>query len=162
MPALVITSGTLSTSQVRVGSRMKTRSSSLKGVVAIVAVGLLFCACGGDGATRRESETPGAAACTAKGTALHLVAKDFKFSADCLAAPANADLTIEVDNQDPGTAHSLLIFSDSERTSTVTSGAAVFGPAQKTYSVRPGLVSGTYPFECSFHPDVMRGVLVVG
>ena len=98
-----------------------------------------------------------AAPCSPSGTTLQITAQHTKFDKDCLAAPANQDFTIELNNKDAGTSHDIWI---QQGIKTVLAGDAVTGPATTTYKVK-ALSAGTYVFVCSIHPMVMKGTFVV-
>ncbi len=84
------------------------------------------------------------------GQTFDLTAVDLAFTAtDIKLAPG--EVTFVVKNADPDY-HNLTIF-----------GAKVYkdvGP-HKTVKVKVNLVPGTYPFRCEYHPDTMKGTIVV-
>ena len=89
------------------------------------------------------------------------MAQGSRFNTDCLAAPPGQAFTIAFDNTDGGIVHDVLI-SDAFNpgATTLFDGRNVKGPATITYNVR-ALAAGTYSFECSLHPQVMHGTLII-
>jgi mono/diheme cytochrome c family protein/plastocyanin len=98
-----------------------------------------------------------AASLPAGATTIKETAQNTAFLQTELTAPADKPFGIAFDNQDPSVPHNIEI-KDS-------TGAAVFkgdifpGVATHTYSV-PALKAGTYPFQCTVHPN-MTGTLTV-
>lgn len=143
-----------------------------KACTAMAIGALVLAACGGDsGENADDTPAPGASAttmnhaaganasCTPSGTAVSVVASGTKFNTDCIAAPANQQLTLSYENKDP-IGHNI-VFLESHTATQVMFRADIFqGPATKTFSVGP-LKAGTYAFHCEVHPSVMMGTLVV-
>lgn len=117
--------------------------------------------CGGSGPGRGESGP----SCTPRGTTLHLLARSTRFNVDCLAAPAGARFTVNLDNQDAGIPHSFGIYdgdpSVDPSATEIFRGGAVTGTNMRTYDVGP-LDRGSFHFQCDVHPDRMRGSFLVG
>lgn len=91
------------------------------------------------------------------GSSITVVGFDLKFSPTSLRAQANAPITVTLDNQDTGVQHDIEFYSSGG--GRVGGTDLVLGPAaiSTTFTVD----AGTYPFKCSVHPQVMRGVLMV-
>jgi plastocyanin len=126
----------------------------------------LLAGCGGggngssDGEETPASASPSAAAidatCTAEGPNLKVVAKNNQFDRDCLAAPANAEVKIELVNQDTF-AHNLSIYKK-EGGESIFLGAYVQGGETQNYTVPPQPAQRAY-FVCDIHPQ-MAGVFI--
>jgi len=101
-----------------------------------------------------------AATCSPDGAVLRLTARDFAFDRDCLAAHAGRPFRIVLENADAGVPHNVGIYADAAGTEPLFTGDEVRGPGTATYRV-PALEAGTYLFRCDFHPQQMRGALVV-
>jgi plastocyanin len=130
---------------------------------------LVLVACGGGGATTASSPTtppattespspspPPSPECQPTGSALQVTAKEKKFDATCLAAPADAPFTIAFTNQDNVLQHNVAI--------TTTDGDHLFdgdviGHKAITYHV-DAFEAGVYEFQCNIHPNEMRGQFV--
>lgn len=82
-----------------------------------------------------------------------------EFDKDCLAAPADAEFKIALDN---GAAewHNIDILDHPGGTSLFT-GKIFAGPKTMNYAIDP-LSAGTYYFRCAVHPLRMNGTLLVG
>ena len=117
---------------------------------AVVVLTLAGCSGGGGGTT-------GPATCSPTGPKLTIVAKDFQFDKDCLAAKADTPFTIEFDNQDAGTPHNVAIVDD--QGTKVFTGEIFSGSQTETYHPTP-LKAGTYDFHCDVHPT-MEGTFIV-
>ena len=111
-------------------------------------------ACGSDNPTL---DTAGSV-CTPGGTTLAIAARDIKFDRDCLAAPANQELTIAFDNKEL-VPHNVAIRNQAGD-GDLFSGEVFSGPKTVTYRVK-GLPAGTYKFWCSVHPSQMQGTFLV-
>ena len=107
---------------------------------------------------------PPTPSCTPSGTALQIVAKDIRFSTDCLAMKANTPFTVAFENQDAGVVHNFAIHTGHWMYSVAAPwlfmGEDVTGTAATTYQVA-GLAPGTYVFMCDIHHDQMTGHFLV-
>jgi hypothetical protein len=101
---------------------------------------------------------PNGAACSPEGTTLTLTAFDQKYDKDCLAAPADQDITIDFSNLDRGIPHNVSIYEDQTARKSFFKGELTDGPGKQIYSV-PGLPAGTWYFRCDPHPE-MNGTFV--
>lgn len=110
--------------------------------------------CGSDDPTL---DAPGSI-CTPGGTTLTISARDIKFDKDCLAAPANQELTINFDNKELAP-HNVAIRNQAGD-GDLFAGEVFSGPKTLTYRVAP-LAPGTYKFWCSVHPSQMQGTFLV-
>jgi len=146
------------------------------GIVGTAAA--LLAACGGtnappaasSNAASSSSESSGSTSemsentsCAPSGTTIKLMAKDTKFDAECLAAPAGQAVTVTFDNEDP-LQHNLAIYSADpmmdKNAKTLFRGDLVTGPKTTSYSI-PALTAGTYHFHCDVHPTQMYCTFVV-
>ncbi len=101
---------------------------------------------------------PKGATCSQEGTTLTLTAFDQKYDKDCLAAPANQDVTIDFTNLDRGIPHNVSIYEDQTAQKSFFKGELTDGPGKQIYSV-PGLPAGTWYFRCDPHPE-MNGTFI--
>ena len=118
-----------------------------------LATGALV-ACGSDNPTLDASGS----VCTPGATTLSIAARDIKFDKDCLAAPANQELTITFDNKELAP-HNVAIRNQAGD-GDLFAGEVFSGPKTVTYRVE-GLAPGTYKFWCSVHPSQMQGTFLV-
>ena len=66
---------------------------------------------------------------------------------------------ITFDNQQAGVPHNIEIFKDAAKADPLYKGETADGPEIVEYTLE-GLPAGSYPFICTFHPN-MQGTLVV-
>ncbi|HXY71790.1 MAG TPA: cupredoxin domain-containing protein [Actinomycetota bacterium] len=106
--------------------------------------------------------TPVATGSSAPGgvPAVHETAGQVTFGSTTLQAPANTPFDIVFDNQAPGVAHNVAIYTNSSASTVLFRGALVTGVKTVTYHV-PALKPGTYFFRCDVHPTQMTGTFVV-
>jgi plastocyanin len=98
----------------------------------------------------------------AKKVQLDIAAQNTAFDPTCLIAPAEQTFTIEFDNRDSAAAtgdHNIGIY-DEAGGKELFRGDPVAGPDQVPYDV-DALKTGTYFFQCDFHPSLMTGTLQV-
>jgi plastocyanin len=138
----------------------------LRSVTVAAAFGVLAVACGGGGGTASQPTTPATsgapsspspavtAGCAPSGDELHVLARQFKFNATCLAAPADTAFTIELDNRDLAMHNFVIEDGDQFLNGEPVSGKTI------TYKVDP-IPAGIYTFYCKFHPAQMQGQFVV-
>lgn len=125
---------------------------------------LMGCGGGGDGSSDSDetpaSASPSAAAldatCSAEGPNLKVITKDNQFDRDCLAAPADTEVKIELVNEDTF-AHNLSIYK-SKGGEAIFLGPYVQGAETQTYTVPPQPAQRAY-FLCDIHPQ-MEGVFI--
>jgi plastocyanin len=117
----------------------------------LLTLAIVLVACGGATAasTAAPSVDPGA---------LHISAKDIKFSTDKLEAKADTAFQIAFDNQE-GAPHNVAIYTDESASQKVLVEEPFGGPKQVVYQV-PALKAGSYFFRCDIHPN-MKGTLEV-
>lgn len=112
------------------------------------------------GAPPTPTATLPPASCSPDGGVLRVAAIGFAFQPDCLAAHAGEPFRIAFANEDEGVQHNVAVYEDAAGTGALFVGDPVAGPGEATYRV-DALDAGTYLFRCDFHPQQMRGVLVV-
>ena len=122
------------------------------GLLSLVAV---LAACSG-ATTSPATSSPGAST-PPSGDAVTISAKDLKFSATELTAPADEAFDLVFDNQESAP-HNVAIYSDSSASTKLFVGEIFSGPAQRTQTV-PALAAGTYFFRCDVHPDMQGSVV---
>ena len=89
------------------------------------------------------------------GSAVKITASGIAFTTPAVTAPADTPFVIDFDNQDASTPHNVEI---KDSTGAVKFKGDIFpGVATKQYQV-PALAAGTYPFQCTVHPN-MTGTL---
>jgi plastocyanin len=114
---------------------------------------------GGGGATTAETPGPSGGPVT-----LTIVAKNITFNTRSLSAGAGSQVTVTLDNQDPGILHNIAFYKAKGSTAqplvTGSKGNLLTGVAKESFTfAAPG--PGTYYFQCDVHPDVMNGSFVV-
>ena len=124
---------------------------------ALLTLALAAGALAGCGSDNPALDTAGSV-CTPGGTTLTISARDIKFDKDCLAAPANQELTIIFDNKEL-VPHNVAI-RNRNGDGDLFAGEVFSGPKTVTYRVPP-VPPGTYRFWCSVHPSQMQGTLLV-
>ena len=82
------------------------------------------------------------------------------FGSTTLRAPANTPFDLVFDNQAPGVAHNVAIYTNASASTVLFRGAVITGVKSVTYNV-PALKPGTYFFRCDVHPTQMTGTFVV-
>ena len=120
----------------------------------MVLAAAALAACGSDDPTL---DTAGSV-CTPGGTTLSIAARDIKFDKECLAAPANQELTITFDNKEL-VPHNVAIRNQAGD-GDLFAGEVFSGPKIVTYRIDP-VPAGTYKFWCSVHPSQMQGTFLV-
>jgi plastocyanin len=90
---------------------------------------------------------------------LALTAHGIAFDKTQLSFPANSQVAIDFDNQDPSTQHNWALYSDAEFTQALFHGEVITGPSQKRYEFTSP-AAGTYYFKCDIHP-AMKGTATV-
>jgi plastocyanin len=126
--------------------------------LALAAITLIAAACGGGGATTAPA-TPGASASPGAsapaGSGLAVVAKDVAFNPTSLTTKADAEFTIDFDNQESAP-HNIAI---KDASGAVKFKGEIITSSKVTYTV-PALAAGSYAFWCEVHPN-MTGTLTV-
>jgi plastocyanin len=144
-----------------------------KAWIVVLVSALLLAACGSDSgnkaddtaapgataATAGHDHSGGAADCSPTGTTVSVVAKDIKYDASCLAAPADKPFTLAFDNKD-SIPHSVAILESHTATQVLFHTDTFAGPKSMTFTLGP-LKAGTYHFHCEVHPDQMNGTFLV-
>jgi plastocyanin len=125
----------------------------MKGVLPVL--GLLLLAVG-VGACSGANPAPSGVTASADPNAVHISARDLKFSTAELIAPAGKSFSIVFDNQESAP-HNVAIYRDSAATMKVFAEDPFGGPKTVTYQVT-ALAAGTYFFRCDLH-TAMQGAL---
>ncbi len=127
-----------------------------------LALSLLLAACGGSaGFTPLASgaEPPAACARPDADNVITLSAKDIKFSAPCIVAPANTQFSIRFTNEE-SMPHDVALWADASMKDTYFKGDIIIGPNKSIdYSIDP-IPAGEHYFACTVHPQ-MNGALYV-
>jgi plastocyanin len=107
-----------------------------------------------------EGSGPGGGEGAGQG-AVSLVAKGLAFDPTKLTVSGGGQVTIQFDDQDPGTPHNVAVFKGSDANAPVLfRGDVVTGPAKTDYTFAAP-PPGTYYFHCDVHPTQMKGTLTV-
>jgi plastocyanin len=145
----------------------------LLGVGALALATSLSVACGGGdktpaattSAATAATKAPGtptqstATAVTGQGTTLTLVAKDTLFDQSELKAKPG-DVTIVMDNQDPGIPHNLHVFKGTDsKGQDLGKTEIAAGPVKQTLTLN--LTAGDYFLVCDVHPATASAKLKV-
>jgi plastocyanin len=146
---------------------------------ALVALGLIAAACGGDdpsttvpAATGSSPATSGAPSTTpsatespsdspSTGDAFEVEAEDLSFSVDSLTVGAGFQVAIDFKNRDDGTPHNFAVYESADATEALFSGEILTGSADTVYTFQAPSEPGTYQFRCEVHPTKMSGDLIV-
>ena len=88
-----------------------------------------------------------------------VVARDQTFDTDTITLPADTEVPLVFDNQDPSLPHNIAFYTDDTATEPLFVGEIFDGVAEQTYTIPP-IAAGEYYFRCDVHPD-MNGSVVV-
>jgi plastocyanin len=128
-----------------------------------LAFSLLLASCGGAaGFTPLASgaEPPASCARPDADNVISLSAKDIKFSAPCIVAPADTPFTIRFTNEE-SMPHDVALWADASTKSAYFKGDVIIGPNKSIdYSIDP-IPAGEHYFDCTVHPEQMNGALYV-
>lgn len=126
---------------------------------ALVGLGILLGACGGDDTSdRATASTAGAApeeSTEADGAVIDLVAERIQWDQDTLTAPLGT-VTFVIDNQDEGIRHNLRVTGHGIDEATELEAGEVVQELEVTFPT-----AGTYDYICDIHPN-MDGTIDVG
>jgi plastocyanin len=146
---------------------------------ALVALGLIAAACGGDdtsatppaatgtgpATTSTPSTTPSAtespSGSPSAADAFEVEAEDLSFSVDSLTVAAGSQVEIDFKNRDDGIPHNFAVYESADATEALFSGETVTGSADTIYTFQAPSEPGSYQFRCEVHPTQMTGDLVV-
>jgi plastocyanin len=124
----------------------------------VAAAACLLAACGGGDGGDDVDALATEAANVQPQTEYTVVAEDLEYDIDTIVVPANAAVSITLDNRDGGTLHNLAVYTQDSEATRVFAGDLFQGEATQTYSFNaPG--AGVYRFRCDAHPE-MNGVFV--
>jgi plastocyanin len=91
-----------------------------------------------------------------------VVAKNILFDPRTIRAGAGAQVTVTLDNQDAGVLHNITFFNNRNPTGTPLAATETFpGVAERTINFTAPSSAGNFAFNCTVHPDTMRGTLQV-
>jgi hypothetical protein len=126
----------------------------------ILCFALLLASCrggdrSGEASVSREARSLDAT-CISQGPNLRIAAKNNRFDTECLAAPSNAEVKIELVNED-SSPHNLSIYTGRSG-AAIFSGSHVPGTQTETYTVGAQAPRRAY-FVCDIRPE-MEGVFV--
>ena len=124
----------------------------LVSTIGLVVLAVVLGACSGANAA------PAGVVASADPNAVHISAKDLKFSTSELSAPAGKAFSIAFDNQESAP-HNVAIYKDTSATTKLFAEDPFGGPKTVTYQVG-ALTAGTYYFRCDVH-TAMNGTLTV-
>lgn len=92
---------------------------------------------------------------------VNIAAKNIAFNTSTITVPANAQVTINFDNQDQGVQHNIAVYTDSSAKTSIYVGKLITGLAKTTYTFTAPSKPGTYFFRCDTHPTKMTGQFIV-
>ena len=90
---------------------------------------------------------------------IELEAKGSKFDEKIVVAPANAEITVVLDNQDRGTLHNFSLYTDKGTRESIYVGELFTGVESREATFRSP-TAGIYFFRCDVHPDGMIGTFI--
>jgi plastocyanin len=139
-----------------IASRPGVRSSALIGLAAVG--GLFLVGAGIAGATQGERTFHP----HEHVEAIEVRAKNTQFAEKRLEAPANADVTIKFENDDPGIYHNVAVYeSEDAEAAPLFNGQGIPGVKTAKYTFKtPG--PGEYVFRCDFHANMVGTFVVEG
>ncbi len=128
--------------------------------LAFAASALLLAACS-SGGTATSSSSAVAATCTQADTSgvVKMSAKDLAFDTACIEVPAGKAFKIEFTNKDSAP-HDVTIYKDSSKNTEIFRGDPVSEQNKTVTYAIPALEAGEHYFDCSIHPDAMKGKVV--
>lgn len=139
------------------------KSVVILAVLLLSTLAFTACSSGDDDDDGNGATQTGAGAQTgAEGgsTMLTIVAESNRFDKDELRAPANTEVTLELENKDAGVLHNVSIYESSDVSETIYQGELFTGEATQTYTFETP-DAGEYFFRCDVHPDTMTGTFIV-
>jgi hypothetical protein len=91
-----------------------------------------------------------------------LIAQSLKFDKRTIVAGTGVQVTVTLDNRDPGTLHNVAFYTNRSAAQTIAKGELFPGPAVRTDPpfTAPS-TPGNYFFRCDAHPDTMSGAFIV-
>jgi plastocyanin len=97
-------------------------------------------------------------------TVFDITAKNLLFDKRSMTVPANTQITVRFNNQDPGIIHNFAVYKSKAATAAPlapgSKGNLITGVASENITfTTPG--PGTYYFHCDVHPDTMNGSFIV-
>lgn len=145
------------------GSRVPQSTSSrvLAALAAACVVALTACT-GGPALTPLPSgaDLPTDCAEADANNVITLSARNLRFSAPCLLAPADEAFTIRFTNEE-AVPHDVALYRDASRVNEYFRGEVFAGPNQtRDYMIDP-IPAGDHYFDCTVHPADMNGALYV-
>jgi hypothetical protein len=90
-----------------------------------------------------------------------LVAQSLKYDKRTIIAGTGVQVTVTLDNRDPGTLHNVAFYTNRSATQTIFKGELFPGPAVRTDVFTAPATPGSYFFRCDAHPDTMTGTFSV-
>ena len=138
------------------------KSAVILAVLLLSTLAFTACSSGDDDDDTNGAPQTGAAQTGAEGssTMLTIVAENNRFDKDELRAPANTEVTLELENNDAGLLHNLSIYESSDASEAIYQGELFTGEATQTYTFETP-DAGEYFFRCDVHPDTMTGTFIV-
>lgn len=93
--------------------------------------------------------------------AVDLTAAQMAFDKTAITVPANAYVTVQFSNDDPGIPHTFSVYARTSAQTAIFQGAAITGPTTGDYTFFAPATPGRYVFRCDVHPALMSGDFVV-
>ena len=96
-----------------------------------------------------------------KAVTINITAKDTAFNTSTITVPADAEVTINFDNQDSGVQHNIAFYQDQSASKEIYKGQPITGPDKITYTFTAPSEPGTYFFRSDTNPTEMTGQFIV-
>jgi plastocyanin len=90
-----------------------------------------------------------------------MIAQNNQFNIRTITASAGVEVTVNLDNRDPGIPHNVSFYTNRNATSTIFKGELLTGPGTLTERFSAPSSPGSYFFRCDVHPDTMTGTFAV-
>ena len=150
--------------------RMPSNSSLVYGLLVMLVVGVLSGLALYAGARLVDSGEEASTEATADEAApstpggpvsVRVVARNLTFDKRTINASPNSEVSVTMDNQDPGVLHNVAFYTNRSASTKIFVGQTATGPAVVSESFKAPSVAGNYFFRCDAHPDQMTGSFVV-
>src|SRR5918999_278202 len=93
--------------------------------------------------------------------AVRLVARSLAFDKRSINASPGSEVTVTLDNQDPGALHNVAFYNNNPASQRIAVGELFAGPGTRDLKFTAPSAPGNYFFRCDAHTDTMTGSFVV-